>query len=114
MKRTVAWLAVTLITALMLFSVSSSAKMIDISVKENTYSCDVVSVYQNERSDTAVLQKADTVAAPATEVDPDEIKEDGINLRVATIWIVSISVVVFAAILAVVIYLAKKNKDPKQ
>lgn len=46
----------------------------------------------------------------ATEYDADEIKEDGINTRVATIWIVCISAVVFLSIMACVIYLARKNR----
>ena len=45
-----------------------------------------------------------------TAADKIADKEDGINLRASTAWIVSISAVVILAVAAVVIYLAKKNR----
>lgn len=55
----------------------------------------------------------DVDAAKGTEYDADEIEEDGINTRVATVWIIGISVVITAAVLCCVILLAKRNKNQK-
>lgn len=52
------------------------------------------------------------ISAAPTQADGDVV-EDGINTNVVTIWIIIVSAVFFAAILAVTVYLAKKNRNAK-
>lgn len=108
--------AAALILLLSLFAVSGSAHTADISLKENTFSYHTVNVYQGSGTDTASLrrwnERLDAVV-PAETVDADEVEEDGINTRIASVWIICVSAVFIAGILTFVILLAKKNKTPK-
>lgn len=113
MKRILFLLTGMLIIAMMIFSINSSAQVTDHSTPGTFPRYDdamrVCEISGNEivtsRNDPKILD-----AQPATEFDTDEIKEDGINTRVATVWIVSISAVIFVGIIICVIHLKKKNK----
>ena len=58
------------------------------------------------------IQTADVLTAAPTQADGD-VAEDGINTNVTTVWIIISSVVFSAAVIAVTVYLAKKNKKAK-
>ena len=49
----------------------------------------------------------------ASAQDDGEVAEDGINTNVVTVWISVVSAAAGCAIIAVVIVLAKKNKNAK-
>ena len=42
--------------------------------------------------------------------DDGEVEDDGINMNVATVWIIIVSVVMIGAIMSAVVVLAKRNK----
>lgn len=116
MKRAVIMLVAVLITALAVFSVNSSAHATDSSLRDHiSYSCGTLNVCTVTNGggisfrDGLELLDAQT----ATEYDADEIKEDGINTRVATIWIICIGTAFFVAVMIFVIVLAKKNTGQK-
>lgn len=114
MKRVFIMLAAVLMTALAVFAVNTSAAVTDSSL---------MGVSSHDNAITAKVGDSESVSSsigdrlldvqPPTEIDADEIKEDGINTRVATIWIVSISVVLFIAIMILTVKLAKKNQGHK-
>lgn len=57
---------------------------------------------------------ADDVLISAAPTQPDgEVAEDGINTNVVTAWIIGVSAVVSAALVALTVVLAKKNRDAK-
>lgn len=101
-------------TVLAVFAVNTSAAVADSSLIE---------VSSRGNAITAQVGDSEAISSPIgdglldvqpqTEVDVDEIKEDGINTRVATIWIVSISVVLFIAIMILTVKLARKNQGHK-
>lgn len=98
-----------LMTALAIFAVRTSAQTATLQ-DSRPYACDT-------GSDTATITTVSHVlldVQSATELDVDEIKEDGINTRVATIWIVCICVVCFAAVVVFVVVMAKRNRGEKE
>lgn len=104
MKRAVVLMLTVMITALMIFAISAGAQTTVLlqGVQTNTRGC---------CSDAAIIT-TNTLSEmqPVTEFDADEIKEDGINTRVATVWIVCICVVCFVAIVVFAVALAKRNQ----
>lgn len=111
-KAAVVFIAV-LFAALAIFSISGTAQTTGDYVKNDRMYFDIsVSISSGIGSDLAISQNehAKPHVLEATEVDADDVIEDGINTRVATIWIVCISAVCFTAILIGVFILAKKNK----
>lgn len=119
MKRTVILLTVTLILALSIFSVSCSARTTErITTRSDIVASELGSVSEPsflfkdyERMDLVLSPEEEAEAAANTEPDADEIKEDGINTRIASIWIIGISAVFLVGILIVIILLAKKNRS---
>ena len=114
MKRVFIMLAAVLMTALTVFAVNTSAAVTDSSMIEVSSRADAVTamVGDSEAISSPIGDRLLDVQ-PSTEIDADEIKEDGINTRVATIWIVSISAVLFIAIMILTVKLAKKNQGHK-
>ena len=55
-------------------------------------------------------------AAPAAlaAVNDGEIAEDGININVATVWIIAVCALHILALTVITIILAKKNKGEKE
>ncbi|MBK6088214.1 hypothetical protein [Ruminococcus difficilis] len=114
MKRVFILLAAVLMTALAVFAVNTSAAVTDSSL---------IGVSSRSNAITAKVGDSEAVSStivdrlldvqPPTEYDADEIKEDGINTRVATVWIVSISAICFIAIMILTVKLAKKNQGHK-
>ena len=114
MKRVFIILAAVLMTALAVFAVNTNAAVTDNSMFEDG---------SRDNAITAMVGDSEAISSPIgdrlldvqpqTEIDADEIKEDGINTRVATIWIVSISAVCFIAIMILTVKLAKKNQGHK-
>lgn len=111
MKRVFIMLAAVLMTALTVFTLNTSAYVTDGSYRtfdsrDNRITAKV--------SDSEAISSRTGVrlldVQSATEFDADEIKEDGINTRVATIWIVCISAVCFIAIMIFAVKLAKRNQ----
>ena len=116
MKRVLFLLTGMLMIALMVFSVSGSAQITDHATSGSFMCCDhSQNVCDVSFKDGIALRNEPKLldAQPATEIDADEIKEDGINTRVATVWIVCISVVFFIAIMILAVILAKKNQGEK-
>ena len=114
MKRVFILLAAVLMTALTVFAVNTSAAVTDSSMIEVSSRANAVTamVGDSEAISSPIGDRLLDVQ-PSTEIDADEIKEDGINTRVATIWIVSISAVCFIAIMILTVKLAKKNQGHK-
>ena len=48
---------------------------------------------------------------PTTKEEKIASEKDGLNTRAVTGWVIGVSAVFFIAVLTVVVYLAKKNKD---
>ena len=114
MKRVFIMLAAVLMTALAVFAVNTSAavtdsSLIDVSSRGNAITA---KLSDNEAISSPIGDRLLDVQ-PSTEIDVDEIKEDGINTRVATVWIVSISAVLFISIMILTVKLAKKNQGHK-
>lgn len=59
---------------------------------------------------TSAAEKNDKIKSVS---DDGEVAQDGINTNAATVWIICISAVVTAAIIAVTVILAKRNKANK-
>lgn len=114
MKRVFIMLAAVLMTALTVFAVNTSAAVTDSSMIEVSSRANAVTamVGDSEAISSPIGDRLLDVQ-PSTEIDADEIKEDGINTRVATIWIVSISAVLFIAIMILTVKLARKNQGHK-
>lgn len=109
MKRAVLLMLAVLMTALSIFAVSTSAQTAPVQ-NDRPYTCDI-------GADAAIITTVSHAlldVQSATEFDADEIKEDGINTRVATVWIVCICVLCFAAVIAFVVVMAKRNRGEKE
>ena len=107
MKRAVLLILAVLMTALAVFAVSTAAR---------TTAVYPDSQLNDSRSDTAIVTTTSKIlldVQPTTDFDADEIKEDGINTRVATVWIVCICVVCFAAVVVFAVVLARRNQGEK-
>lgn len=105
MKRVVLLTLTVLITALSIFVVSTSARTAPLQDSQ-PYTSDT-------GADAAIITTASHAlldVQQGTEFDADEIKEDGINTRVATVWIVCICAVCFAAIVVFAVVMAKRNR----
>ena len=114
MKRVFIMLAAVLMTALTVFAVNTSAAVTDSSMIEVSSRANAVTAMVSDREAiSSPIGDRLLDVQPSTEIDADEIKEDGINTRVATIWIVSISAVCFIAIMILTVKLAKKNQGHK-
>ena len=118
MKRVFIILATVLMTALAVFAVNTSAavtdsSMIDSSMIDSSRGNAVTAMVGDSEAISSPIGGRLLDVQPSTEIDADEIKEDGINTRVATIWIVSISAVCFIAIMILTVKLAKKNQGHK-
>lgn len=117
MKRAVIVLMAALIAALAIFTITCGAQTTDkAKYGSGVYAADTAktNVYIDSdqpywHSDKEVLD----VAAADKTVDDGEVEEDGINTKVASVWIIGISAVFIAAILISVILLAKRNKEQK-
>ena len=114
MKRVFIMLAAVLMTALAVFAVNTNSAVTDNSMFEDGSRGNAVTAMVGD-SEAIYLPIGGRLldVQPSTEIDADEIKEDGINTRVATIWIVSISAVCFIAIMILTVKLAKKNQGHK-
>ena len=98
-----------LITALAVFAVSTSALTTTALQDSHSHTGEI-------GSGAAIITNASQPlldVQSATEFDADEIKEDGINTRVATVWIVCICAVCFAAVVAFAVAMAKRNRGEK-
>ena len=114
MKRVFIMLAAVLMTALTVFAVNTSAAVTDSSLIEVSSRGNAITAIVGDREAiSSPIGGSLLEVQPATEIDADEIKEDGINTRVATVWIVSISAVCFIAIMILTVKLAKKNQGHK-
>lgn len=101
-------------TMLAVFAVNTSAAVTDSSMIEVSSRANAVTAMVGDSEAISSLIRDRLLdVQPPTEIDADEIKEDGINTRVATIWIVSISAVCFIAIMILTVKLAKKNQGHK-
>ena len=114
MKRVFIMLAAMLMTAMAVFAVNASATVTDSSLMGvNSHDNAITAkVGDSEAISSSIVERLLDVQTP-TEIDADEIKEDGINTRVATVWIVSISAVCFIVIMILTVKLAKKNQGHK-
>lgn len=113
MKRVFIMLAAVLMTALAVFAVNTNAAVTDSSLIEISSRNEITANVGDSDTISSLIGDRLLDVQPQTEIDADEIKEDGINTRVATIWIVSISVVLFIAIMILTVKLAKKNQGHK-
>ena len=113
MKRVFIMLAAVLMTALAVFAVNTSAAVTDSSMIDSSHGNAVTAIVGDSEAISSPIGDRLLDVQPSTEIDADEIKEDGINTRVATIWIVSISAVCFIAIMILTVKLAKKNQGHK-
>ena len=109
MKRAVILILTVLITALAVFAVGTSAQTTTALQNSHPHTDDVgagASIITNASQTLLDVQSA-------TEFDADEIKEDGINTRVATVWIVCICAVCFIAVVVFAAIMAKRNRGEK-
>lgn len=60
-----------------------------------------------------VQTSGDTLITAAPTQAEGDVVEDGINTNVVTTWIIVVSAIVSAAIIAVTVVLAKRNKNAK-
>lgn len=116
MKRVFIMLAVVLMTALAAFAVNTSAHATDSSLPDYMIGSrhEMIEAKVTD-SEVISLRTSHQLldAQPANEFDADEIEEDGINTRVATVWIICISAVCIAAIIAFAVVMAKRNQGQK-
>ena len=113
MKRVFIILATVLMTALAVFAVNTNAAVTDSSMIDSSRGNAITAMVGDSEAISSPIGDRLLDVQPSTEIDADEIKEDGINTRVATIWIVSISAVCFIAIMILTVKLAKKNQGHK-
>ena len=116
MKRAVVLLTIMLTAVFALFTTGGAAKTTVAPIPADAaFTCDTLSISVCDVPVNAADDRGDEIRDKelSTEIDKDEIAEDGINTRVASVWIVCISVFLGAAILIGVIFLAKKNKRQK-
>lgn len=114
MKRVFIMLAAVLMTALAVFAIHASAYEVKSPVGEiGSPTGALTAKVSHSEAITSHTGSRLLDVQSVTEYDADEIKEDGINTRVATIWIVCISAVFFVAIMIFVVRLAKKNQGEK-
>ena len=114
MKRVFIMLTAVLMMALAVFSVNTSAYVIDGSCREvDSRNCRITAKVSDSEAISSRTGDSLLDVQSATEFDADEIKEDGINTRVATVWIVCICAVCVAAVAAFVVVMAKKNRGEK-
>lgn len=107
MRRILSIIAVVAVLAASTFSCVCTAKVI--TTPENNHEL-VTADAQGQTTEDAKLSETQPGDGELTVADKIADKEDGINLRASTAWIVSISAVLILAVAAVVIYLAKKNR----
>ena len=107
MRRFLSMIAVVAVLMACMLSCACEAKTFSTSELGQS---PVLADVQSQATEGARLGETQPGDGEQTVADKIADKEDGINLRASTAWIVSISAVVILAVAAVVIYLAKKNR----